>query len=401
MPAVDLRSGSRQAVKTLKPTGPCEVVRHFDVAVVGCGAAGASISHHLASRGAKTLTLEQFQLNHSNGSSHGRTRIIRTAYYEDPRYVPLLRSAFDGWYELQRVSGRRIIQLTGGLMIGAMDSELVKGVLRSAKEHGLEHDVLSSSEAIDRFGMFRLDEGQSAVYEKNAGVLFAEECLSAFSEAASRDGAEIRFGEALTGWKGTREGVEVRTAGETFLADRLALAAGPWNAVLLGQFLPLTCERQVQFWFRSKSAASGPDRMPVFISDEGGRLFYGIPDFGDGVKAAETHRGRRADPRKQERDVTQADREPPEWFVKRRLPDLEPEPRDSATCIYTNTPDRNFVIDFLPGDDRVLMVSACSGHGFKFASVIGEIAADLLLDGRTRHDISFLRAARFGPRVAF
>jgi sarcosine oxidase len=363
---------------------------------------GASVSYNLAKRGLRVLTLERYGVNHRFGSSHGETRIIRLAYYEDPRYVPLLRRAYESWRELEKRSGKKLLQVTGGLMIGRPEGELLKGVLKSAKIHSIPHEVLSSSEAEERFEAFTLGDGISAVYEKSAGILFAEECVRAFVGLASEEGCEFRFSEEVARIRAGREGVEVETNFGIQAADRLVLCAGAWNGALAGDALPLTCERQVPLWFASGGLASfTPQKMPVFImEEERGVFYYGIPDVGHGVKVARTHGGELSDPDKVRREVTESDIAPVREFISRRLKKLQGPPTDSTTCIYTNTPDLNFAVGRLRSDQRTTLVSACSGHGFKFGSVIGEMVADLASDRRPEFDISFMNPDRFAASRA-
>jgi len=373
-------------------------VEHYDVLVIGCGAMGSSTSYNLAKKGMKSLTLEQFDLNHPFGSSHGRTRIFRTAYYEDARYVPLLKRARALWEELQADSGRRILELTGGLMIGDQDSTLVLGASQSAKLHGLDHEVLSASEAMSRFPAFKLGEELTALYEPAAGVLFPEECITAFVSLAQGRGAEFSFNETVVGWHKEAGGLRVQTSKGSYLADKVVVAAGAWAAKLLPGTLDLSCERQVPFWFRPKTGGSHSSHsMPIFILQEGRHMYYGIPDFGDGVKAAVHHEGRIGDVEAMERMVTPEDETPVVDFVRRHLPGVEERPISSTTCVYTNTRDENFVIDDVSSNEDVLLVSACSGHGFKFSSAIGEAVAELVSTGRTTQDIGFLKLGRFAP----
>ena len=375
-------------------------MQRFDAIVVGCGAMGSSVSYNLARRGLHVLTLERFSLNHERGSSHGRTRVIRLAYFEDPRYVPLLRRAFVAWDDLARNSGSEVIRRTGGLMIGRKEGPLVTGVLRSAVAHSLPHRLMNASEVMSQFSVLRLDEEQCAVHDDNAGILFPDSCISSFVKLAKESGCEFRFGERVTRWKPHPEAVEVETEKETYEAGGLVFAAGAWTGSLLPRLLPLTCERQVQFWFEAPAGgAFATGRLPVFISEEdSSHYFYGIPDVGHGVKVARTHGGTPTDPERMDRRVTDADLEPVRTFMARRLPKLVPNPIASAPCIYTNTPDSNFVVDFHPQDERVVVMSACSGHGFKFSSVLGEVAADFVTKRGTDFDVSFLRLGRFSER---
>ena len=389
--------------QTVRPsTGGGAGRRNWDVIVIGCGVMGASTSYNLAKRGLRVLTLERYGVNHRFGSSHGETRIIRLAYYEDPRYVPLLRRAYESWREAEKRAGKKLLQVTGGLMIGMPDGALLTGVLTSAKIHGIPHEVLSSSETEARFEAFTLGNGMSAVYEESAGILFAEECVRAFVGLASEEGCDFRFSEQVTRVRGSGEGVEVETPTGTHSADRLVLCGGAWNGALAGGSIPLVCERQVPFWFSSGGLASfTPQRMPVFIMEEKKDVFYyGIPDVGRGVKVARTHGGELSDPDRVKREVTESDIAPVREFMSRHLKKLHDSPINSTTCIYSNTPDLNFAVGELASNRRITLVSACSGHGFKFASVMGEVAADLATDKRPSFDISFLSPDRFAkPKV--
>jgi len=371
--------------------------KKWDVIVVGCGIMGASVSYNLAGRGLRVLNLERFGVNHRYGSSHGKTRIIRLAYYEDPRYVPLLRRAFQSWREAEAKSGKRLLEITGGLMIGRENEELVHGTLESAKTHGLPYEVLTALEVEERFPAFALGKEYTSVYEPNAGVLFAEECVRAFVGLGSEAGCEFRFSEQVKEWRSGPEGVEVQTSNGTQVANKIVFSAGAWNGQLLNGLVPLKCERQVPIWFSSggQDAFSAP-KMPVFImEEEKGVFYYGTPDVGHGVKVARTHGGEFSEPDHVIREVTERDIAPVRKFVSRRMTKLDGPPIASTTCIYSNTPDLNFAVGAHPADPRVVVISACSGHGFKFASVIGEIAADLVTSGKSAFDISFLSPGRF------
>ena len=381
------------------PGGSKEGRRKWDVVVVGCGVMGASVSYNLASRGLRVLTIERFGVNNRFGSSHGKTRIIRLAYYEDPRYVPLLRRAYEAWREVESKSGKKLLRITGGLMVGRRDGELVSGVLRSAREHGLPHEVLTASEAERRFEALTIGDGMEGVYEEGAGVLLAEECVRAFVGLASEAGCDFRFSERVNSWRNVAEGVEVETSAGRQTASRVVLCAGAWNAEFAGGALPLQCERQVPLWFSSGGKdIFAPPKMPLFImEEEKGVFYYGVPDLGHGVKVARTHGGETSSPDAVKREVTEADIGPVQGFISRRLKRLDSNPIASTTCIYSNTPDLNFAIGQHPADSRVTVLSACSGHGFKFASVLGEVAADMVADVRPKYDLSFLGLDRFRP----
>jgi len=384
--------------QTVKPPAGGRIGRKkWDAIVVGCGIMGASVSYNLAKRGLQVLNLERFGVNHRYGSSHGKTRIIRLAYYEDPRYVPLLRRAFKSWKEVEAKSGKRLLQITGGLMIGRENWELVQGVLKSAKVHGLPCEILSPAKVRERFPAFTLGEGYTAVFEPNAGVLFAEDCVRAMVGLGSEAGCEFRFSEKVTGWRSGPEGVEVRTPNGIQVAGKVLFCAGAWNGELLQGVVPLQCERQVPLWFSSGGQdAFSPPNMPVFImEEEKGVFYYGTPDVGHGVKVARTHGGEVSGPDDVRREVTEQDIAPVREFISRHMTKLDGTPIASTTCMYSNTPDLNFAVGAHPTDPRVVLMSACSGHGFKFASVLGEIAADLATDKNPAFDISFLNPGRF------
>lgn len=355
------------------------------------------MSYNLAKRGLKVLNIEKFGVNHTHGSSHGRTRIIRLAYYEDPRYVPLLRRAFETWKEIESKSSRKLLQITGGLMIGTEDDALVRGTLVSAKTHGIPHELLAASQVRERFEAFAPSEEFVAVHEPNAGILFAEDCVRAFVGLGSEAGCEYRFSEEVVGWKSVPGGLEVDTASGRQSAQKLVLCAGAWNPKLLGGLIPLQCERQVPLWFPSGGMERfTPVKMPIFMMQEAkGLFYYGVPDVGHGVKVARTHGGEVGDPDKVRREVTDMDVIPVRDFVRRRLAGLDDTPIASTTCLYTNAPDLNFVLGQLPEEKEVVVVSACSGHGFKFASVLGEVTADLATGKNPPYDISFMDPGRF------
>jgi sarcosine oxidase len=371
--------------------------QHYDVAVVGCGAMGSAVSYNLAKRGVRAIALDRYGLGHDLGSSHGRTRIIRLAYYEDTRYVPLLRRAFDSWRELEGKAGRELLRVTGGLMIGAPGGELVTGVIKSARTHGIPHRVLSAAEVEEGYEAFAIEERYSAVLDESAGVLYPEECIRAFVDLGGALGCEFRFSEPVVGWRASDGRMEVETSKGRYSADKVVVCAGPWTSRLLGDVLPLSCERQVPFWFSSEGESCfEAGRMPVFImEEEPGLFFYGVPELGHGVKVARSHGGEVVEPDGVDREVHAGDSAPVEAFVSRRLPKLGKRPIASTTCLYTNTPDMNFAVGLHPREPRVVVVSACSGHGFKFASVLGEAVADLVTEGRSAHDISFLNPDRF------
>jgi sarcosine oxidase len=364
----------------------------FDVIVVGLGAMGSAAAYHLVRRGRRVLGLDRFTPPHTLGSSHGQTRIIREAYFEDPRYVPLVQRAYELWTALERDAGGRLLLETGGLMIGRPDSGVVRGATRSAETHGLRHERLDAAEVRRRFPALRPDDDMVAVWEPRAGILFPEACVEAHLTMARRHGAALRYDEPVLRWEADGGGVRVVSAQGTYAASHLVLSAGSWMTSLLPDLaLPLTVERQPLYWFEPLRGAAHftPERLPIHLWEHAPqRYLYGFPDLGDGVKVARHHEGRPTDPDAVDREVHAEEVEAMRGLVRRFLPDANGPLRSAAVCLYTNTPDDHFLIDRHPAHAHVLIASPCSGHGFKFASAIGEALAERVTDGRTRSDLS-------------
>ncbi len=372
----------------------------YDVIVVGLGGAGSAAAYHLARRGMRVLGLERFGPTHDRGSSHGHTRITRQAYFERPDYVPLLLRAYELWRDLEAASGLTLLLRCGGLMLGRPDGHLVSGALRSARAFGLPHELLDRKGVRARFPAFQLAADEVALYEPNAGVLFPEACLRAHQQLAEAHGAELRFHTRVLGWDSDGQRVRVRTEGSTAEAGSLVLAAGPWMPQLAGGVVPLTVERQVVFWFRTRRPEwFGPDRCPVFVWETREGFFYGIPAVaGRGLKVARHHGGETVHPE----DVRPATPEEAGWLRAQlavRLPEADGGIEGAVTCLYTNTPDEHFVLDRHPAFANVVLCSACSGHGFKFTSVVGEVVADLVTTGSPRLPVDFLSLQRFLGRT--
>ncbi len=375
------------------------MVRSFDVIVVGLGVMGSATAYHLARRGLRVLGLERFWPPHWLGSSHGRSRIIREAYYEHPTYVPLVRRAYELWAEVEAEAGRRLFLQTGGLTVGPPESELVQGSLLSARTHGVAHEVLTAAEVRARFPALHPDPEMVAVWEQRAGVLFPEMGVAALLGLARRHGAELKFGQEVTGWDADGSGVQVQTRMGTYRAERLVIAAGAWVTRLVPD-LPVQVERQVIVWFepRSNPQAFRPGHLPVFIVEHApGKQFYGLPDLGEGIKIARHHDGELVDPDLVDREVREGEVESVRELLRRYVPAADGSVLTAAVCLYTNAPDHHFIVDFHPAHPEVLILSPCSGHGFKFGPAIGEIAADLVTVGRSRVDVSFFGLGRLGP----
>jgi sarcosine oxidase len=348
-----------------------------DAIVVGLGAFGAASLGALADRGARVLGLDRFQPPHTMGSSHGRTRIIREAYFEAPFYVPLVRRAYDAWVELDRQGGRTLLHPCGGLMVGPEDGELVAGTLDSVEEHGIPHEVLDAEDLTDRFPHLDVPPGHIGVMEERAGVLLVERCIETLLARAREAGAEIRTGERVQEWEVGAQGVDVTTEAGRHRTRTLVLAVGPWLPDLGGAVFSsaLKVERQACIWVMpSRRAAAWP---VVVWEPDGGRILYTVPDLGEGFKAGLHHGGPATHPDRVDRQITGRDEEEIRTLLRRLIPAADGPLVRGSVCLYTNTPDHDFVVGSHPEHPSVIVVGGGSGHGFKFAPVIGEMAADL------------------------
>jgi sarcosine oxidase len=358
-----------------------------EVIVAGLGAMGSAALFHLASRGVPALGIDRFSPPHTMGSTHGQSRIIREAYYEHPQYVPLVRRAYELWSELEERSGSAIYRRTGGLMLGPPDGPVVSGSRASAIAHGLDHEMHTASEVRSRFPGFTPPDEFVGLWEDRAGLLFPEAAVSAHLSLARQLGAEVRTDTRILSWAAGPTGARVETTQGTFEAARLVLSLGSWLPSLLGPLgQSFQVERQFFHWFKPLSDAS---RWPVALWEyRPGGLVYTLPDRSDRVKAGIHHEGTLVDPETVNREPSPED----ETRIRSLLAPYQPAANgpllDAVVCLYTNTPDHHFVIDWHPTHASVLLVSPCSGHGFKFSSAIGEVVADLVATGRSRFDLS-------------
>lgn len=374
-------------------------MRHHDVIVLGLGGMGSATAAHLAARGTSVLGLEQFGPAHDRGSSHGESRMIRQAYFEGAAYVPLLLHAYALWDDLER-DDPGLFRRTGGLMIGKQGSSTVEGSAASARAHGLEHDLLDAAALRARFPALRPDDDDIALYEAAAGYVRPERAVSAQLARAARAGAELRFDEPVLGWTADGSGVSVTTAAGTYRADRLVVTAGAWAPHLLADLaLPLVVERQVLYWFRpARPALFTPEAFPVFIWEQpDGLQLYGFPRL-DGraeVKVSFFRRGGPADPDRLDREIHAEEIGVITDALRGRVPDAAGEYLRGAACMYTTTPDEDFVIALHPEHANVSVAAGFSGHGFKFTPVVGEVLADLATEGSTAHPIGLFAPARF------
>ncbi|QIB74616.1 N-methyl-L-tryptophan oxidase [Halogeometricum borinquense] len=372
----------------------------YDVIVVGVGGMGSATAYHLANRGADVLGLERYDVPHDRGSSHGVTRIIRKAQYEHPSYVPLVRRAYDLWRELAEKTGRDLLTITGGIDAGPPDSQVFDGSRRSCEAHGIDHELLSAAEVNDRFPGYDLPEDHRAVYQPDGGFLVPEQCIIAHTEAAQAASAEIRAREPMCDFTPLADGgIRVTTPKGTYEADRLVVTAGAWTPKLVPELEGLAVpERQVLAWLQpSDPTAFDAENFPVFVhADEDGH-YYGFPRHDvPGFKFGKfNHFKETVDPDEMDREPRPADERALRAYAERCFPKGAGPTMKLATCLFTNTPDEHFILDTHPEHSQITIGAGFSGHGFKFASVVGEILADFALDGETDHDTDLFRIDRF------
>ncbi len=372
----------------------------YDAIVIGVGAMGSATVYELAKRGLRVLGLEKFDIPGDQGSSHGINRIIRLAYYEDPSYVPLMRRAYELWHEIESRAGENLLYTTGSIDTDTEDGEVFTGSLKSCQIHDIPHEVLTAAETNERFPGYRLPEGHLSLLQPDGGFLLAERSIVSYANIASELGAEIHARESVEGWEETGSGsVRVTTDRGEYEAGSLVVTAGAWSEKLLPGLSGLAVpERQALAWLQPETPADfAPERFPVFnaLFEEG--RYYGFPVFGiPGFKIGRYHHlDEQTDADEVDRSVHAEDEAILRAAVKRYFPLANGPVMSMKTCMFTNSPDEHFIIGSPPGLPQVSFAAGFSGHGFKFASVIGEIMADLTVDRKTQHDISLFSPDRF------
>ncbi len=378
---------------------------HYDAIVIGLGVMGSTAAWHLARSGQRVLALEQFELDHQNGSSYGSSRIIRYAY-DHPAYIPLAHNAYALWRELEEDSGEQLLRVVGGLDFGAADEDTLIATRDVLEEAGMSYDWLTPEEVSARFPQFRLDEHMMGLYQPDGGALHASRCVVAAARMALQHGATLQTGARVTAIEVHSDSVTVRTADESFSAARLVISAGGWSGPLLrtiGLELPLQPTREQLFFFDTQDPeAFLPGRMPYF-REHGSRHklnsllhFYGIPNIdGCGFKASIHTNGEPTDPDNTLRTVDDSVCETLRAFFRRHVPLADSPLKTGRVCLYTMTPDEHFIMDCHPEHAHVAIGAGFSGHGFKFGAAIGKILADLVSRGESDVDISLFALSRF------
>jgi sarcosine oxidase len=374
----------------------------FDVIVIGVGGMGSAAVYHLARRGRRVLGLEQFDIPHDLGSSHGLTRIIRLAYAEGAQYVPLLRRSYELWRELEHVSGERLLFVTGGIDAGGATGATIRGVLKSCRRYELPYETLTSSALHARYPGYRFPHGIVSVYQPESGFLLPERCIVAHVEAAQRLGAAVHARERVVEWKPDGARFVVTTDRGVYRSRKLVLTAGSWAGALVPQLRNAAVpERQVLLWTQPRVPEHFQlGRFPIFNLEAAEGRFYGFPVHGGpGFKIGKYHHlNESVDPDRVNRMCTQIDEAQMRVAIRRYFPDADGPTMAMKTCLFTNTPDEHFILDGHPDyPGRVAIAAGFSGHGFKFCSVVGEIMADLVVDGRSPLDLRSFRLSR--PRL--
>ena len=373
--------------------------QEFDCIVIGVGGMGSSTLYNLAKRGRRVLGLEQFDIPHAEGSSHGVNRIIRLAYYEHPSYVPLLRRAYELWSEIESVTGEQLLYKTGSIDTAPSGHEVFEGSLESCLLHDIPHRVLNHAQINEEFPGYQLPPGHMGLLQGDGGFVLSERSIVAYANAAMSTGAEIHAREVVSGWEPDQDGVRVFTDRGEYTAERLVITAGAWTSGMVPILDDLAVpERQVLAWLQPiDGSLYTPEVFPVFNAyfDEG--RYYGFPVYGiPGFKVGRYHHLEEViDPDFAIKTVNSEDEAVLRSAVERYFPKANGTTMTLKTCMFTNTPDEHFIVDLLPANPQVAVAAGFSGHGFKFASVIGEILADLAINGETEHNIDLLKIDRF------
>ena len=380
--------------------------QNFDVIVLGVGSMGSASCYELAKKGYNVLGIEQFNLPHEKGSHSGQSRIIRKAYFEHPDYVPLLEKAYKNWDILQSESGHEIFQKTGLLYLGKSNSALLNSVKRSSELYNIPLLNINNSEISSKYKQFNIPDYFKGLFEPNAGFLTPERAILTYVESALKKDASIHLNEKVIDWSQKDGIIEVKTNKNKYYSKKLIITAGAWSEEMISNLKPriMTTQQLISWVIPKKWDDFTLGEFPCWtIEDEESKgLFYGFPilesgHFGApiGLKIAHHYPGKEINPNKAEREIDINEEKTLTTFLKKFIPNGYSKTHLMKTCLYSNSPDGDFIIDFLDDNKNVIIGSGFSGHGFKFSSVIGEILSDLAISGNTLLPIDFLRLDRF------
>ena len=368
---------------------------------------GSAACYYLASKGCRVLGLEQFDIVHDKGSHTGQSRIIRKAYFEHPHYVPILEKAYRNWQQIESLTGQQLFYKTGVLYMGEKNNPVMEGVTRSALLYNISIEHLDSVQLKERFAQFSLPASYEGIFEPDAGFVLPEKTIQQFTALAMSNGAVIRSSEAVAKWSKEGKIISIKTASNVYLTEKLIFTSGAWTGELIPVVQPkLTVTHQVLAWVKPRMKDHFLyGRFPCwFINDnnEAGS-FYGFPDLSqtilegpDGLKLARHFPGPVTKPGDSNKNSDEEEIIKIKAFLSAYMPNAGTNICAIRNCLYTNSPDQDFIIDFVPGyDKQVIVATGFSGHGFKFVPAIGEILADLVMEGKTELALDFLQLARF------
>ena len=368
---------------------------------------GSATCYYLAKRGYKVLGLEQFDISHEFGSHAGQSRIIRKAYFEHPDYVPLLEKAYENWKRFEEEAGEQLYFKTGLLYAGTSNNEMIKGVKNSSSLYDIELEKLNRVDVAKRFHQFRFPENFEVLFEPEAGFITPEKVIRLYAVQATKNNATIYSNEKVIEWRKDGTGIIVKTDKNSYQCNKLIITTGAWAGKMIPGFTDkIRVTRQFVVWIKTKDDMQfALNNFPCWMvgDDEKHGCYYGFPlldtkKFGEpaGLKLAHHFPKEVTDPDKVDRQTTEMDIQNLKYCLDKYLPGVFDFILSTKICLYANSPDENFIIDKLPGyEENVSIACGFSGHGFKFASVVGEILADLAINRKTDHPIKFLNAKRF------
>jgi len=379
----------------------------FDAIVIGVGSMGSSTCYYLSQRGYKVLGLEQFDISHEYGSHAGQSRIIRKAYFENSDYVPLLNKAYENWRAFEKETGTQLYFPTGLIYFGPRDHSLIKGVKQSASLYNIQLDEIDRAVALQRFPQFKIPGDFETLFEPDAGFVTPEKAIQLYTEQAIKKGAAIHTNEKVKEWKKDGNSVTVTSDKNIYHCHKLIITSGAWAGKLIPAFAnKIKVTRQFVAWIKPKNwndFTLNNFSCWLLADDKRPGCYYGFPilpenKFGEptGLKLAHHYRAKETDPDEVNRQMIKEDEEDLKYVLNKYFNHAFESILSYKICLYANSPDEDFIIDKLPGyEDKVIIACGFSGHGFKFASVIGEILADLTIEGKTGLPIDFLSIRRF------
>ncbi|MEI4832546.1 N-methyl-L-tryptophan oxidase [Bacillus sp. FJAT-53711] len=373
--------------------------KHYEVVIIGAGSIGMAAGYYLSKLGIKTLLLDLNNPPHDKGSHHGETRIIRHAYGEGNQYVPLVLRAQELWEQLQEESNKQLFLQTGVLCAGAPGSSFIKEAINSGREYSLPFEVLSSKEMAYRWPGVTFPEGFTSCYETRSGILFSETCIQAFRDLGLANGMTVLPFTKAEKIEVHLNGATIRTANDTYHTDFVVVSAGAWSGKLLkdlGLDLSLQPIRKTVSWFKCDPELYDSSVFPAFTVDLLYAHYYGFPSIGSsGFKIGRHDGGVQVDPDEAVSPYGPNDEKEIRSFLRKYMPSANGPLAEGRTCFYTLTPDEHFILDQHPEYPHMFISAGFSGHGFKFASVVGEVISQVITKGESYYDLTKFSIKRF------